>query len=120
MFNEAQALTSPDARIAAYRRLLTEYPDSDVAAKAQFMVGFIYSEELKNYDEAEKAFKELLRRYPKAELAASAQWMLGHMRTEDAPAFSDTTEGTAQTPEKPQNSRKPKDNESTNNATRKP
>ena len=51
------------------------------------MVGFIYSEELKKYDEAEKAFRQLLSRYPKAELAASAQWMIDHMRSEDTPSF---------------------------------
>ena len=74
-------------RVAAYRRLLQEYPESEVSPQAQFMIGFIYSEELKNYDEAEKAFHELLRRYPASELAESARWMIGHMRTEDAPAM---------------------------------
>ena len=51
------------------------------------MIGFINSEELKNYDDAEKAFRALLQRWPKAELAASAQWMIDHMRSEEAPAF---------------------------------
>ena len=87
MFNEAQAITAADARIAAYRKLLEDYPDSDVSPQAQFMVGFIYSEELKNYTEAEQAFRELLKRYPKAELAPSAEWMLQHMREENAPPF---------------------------------
>ena len=40
---------------------------------AAFMIRFIYSEELKNCDEAEKAFRSLLARYPTSELAASAQ-----------------------------------------------
>ena len=87
MFKEAQALASPQERVAAYQHLLEEYPDSDVSAQAQFMVGFTESEELKNYDEAEKAFRRVLTRYPKSELAASARWMVDHMRTEDAPAF---------------------------------
>ena len=51
------------------------------------MIGFIYSEELKDFDQADQAFRELLRRYPKAELASSAQWMIDHMRSEDAPTF---------------------------------
>ena len=51
------------------------------------MVGFVNSEELKDYDEAEKAFRELLARYPKSELADSAKWMVEHMRTEEAPPF---------------------------------
>lgn len=87
MFKDAQALASPQERIAAYQHLLEEYPDSDVSAQAQFMVGFTQSEELKNYDEAEKAFRKVLTRYPRSELAASARWMVDHMRTEDAPAF---------------------------------
>ena len=58
-----------------------------MSPQSQFMIGFINSEELKNYDEAEKAFRELLRRYPKSELAESAHWMLDHMRTEEAPPF---------------------------------
>src|SRR5262249_43389133 len=86
-FNEAQALTNPEARLEAYQKLLADYPDSEVSPQAQFMIGFINSEELKNYDEAEKGFRELVRRWPKAELAASAEWMISHMRSEDAPAF---------------------------------
>ncbi|MGH7731967.1 MAG: tetratricopeptide repeat protein, partial [Candidatus Eiseniibacteriota bacterium] len=66
---------------------LQEYPESEVSPQAQFMVGFIYSEELRDFDEAEKAFHELLQRYPKSELADSARWMIEHMRTDDAPAL---------------------------------
>ncbi|TMQ68757.1 MAG: tetratricopeptide repeat protein, partial [Candidatus Eisenbacteria bacterium] len=86
-FNEAQTLNAPQARIDAYESLLREYPDSEVSPQAQFMVGFINSEELKDYDAAERAFRELLRRWPKAELAASAKWMIEHMRSDEAPAF---------------------------------
>ena len=87
LFREGQEAGTPAARIAAYRRLLEEYPQSEVSPQAQFMIGFVYSEELKNYDEAEKAFNELLRRYPSSELVESAHWMIAHMRTEDAPAL---------------------------------
>jgi tetratricopeptide (TPR) repeat protein len=85
LFQEAQAAGPADDRIALYQRLLDEFPDSDVAPQAQFMVGFIRSEELKRYDEAGEAFHRLLQRYPKFELAASAKWMLEHMRSEDVP-----------------------------------
>lgn len=89
MFNEAQTAGTAEQRIDAYRKMLAEYPDSDVSPQAQFMIGFIYSEELKRYEEAELAFRELLQRYPAAELAPSANWMLEHMREEDAPEFID-------------------------------
>lgn len=109
MFNDAQAAGAPEQRIDAYRKLLVEYPDSDVSPQAQFMIGFVYSEELKNYEEAEKAFQALLRRYPKAELAASARWMIEHMREEDAPAFIELeADSVARTPGgEPRGSAKP-------------
>jgi tetratricopeptide (TPR) repeat protein len=95
MFNDAQALGPPDQRIDAYRKLLAEYPQSEVSPQAQFMIGFIYSEELKDYEQAEQAFRAVLQHYPKAELAPSAQWMLGHMRTDEAPAFIQMGDSTA-------------------------
>src|SRR5262249_50621323 len=99
MFKEAQEAGPAEKRIEAYRALLREYPESDVAPQAQFMIGFIHSEELKDYSGAEREFRALLARYPKSELAASAQWMVDHMRSEDAPAFmnleGDSTKGAA-------------------------
>lgn len=87
MFREAQELGPPNARIAAYESMLEAYPDADVSPQARFMIGFIYSEELKDFDSAEKHFRQVLDRYPKSELAASAKWMIDNMRTEDAPPF---------------------------------
>ncbi|MEK7824420.1 MAG: peptidyl-prolyl cis-trans isomerase [Candidatus Eisenbacteria bacterium] len=87
LFREGQEAGAPTVRIAAYRRLVQDYPDSEVSPQAQFMIGFIYSEELKSYEEADQAFRELLKRYPNAELADSARWMIEHMRTEGAPPF---------------------------------
>ncbi len=88
MFREAQDAGLASRRIELYRKLLEEYPHSDVSPQAQFMVGFIYSEEMKNYDEAERAFRLLLERYPDSELAPSARWMVEHMRSQEAPSFS--------------------------------
>lgn len=85
LFKEAQETGPADQRIALYRQLLAHYPDADVAPQAQFMIGFIQSEELKDYEAADREFKTLLARYPKSELTASAEWMLEHMRSEDAP-----------------------------------
>ncbi len=88
MFTDAQAAGAPEQRIAAYRRVVETWPEDDLAPQAAFMVGFIYSEELKDYDKAEQAFRDLLAKYPKSELAASATWMVEHMRTEEAPDFA--------------------------------
>ena len=87
MFKDAQEAGPAATRIEMYQKVLDTYPDSDVSPQAQFMIGFIRSEELKDYTGADQAFHEVLRKYPKSELAASAQWMIDHMRTEEAPSF---------------------------------
>jgi peptidyl-prolyl cis-trans isomerase C len=88
MFREAQELGPPQARIEAYEAMLAEHPDADVSPQARFMIGFIYSEELKDYEQADRHFRLVLSRYPNSELAASAKWMIENMRTEDAPTFA--------------------------------
>ena len=97
MFNEAQLAGAPAARIEAYRKLIEEHPDSEVSPQAAFMIGFIQSEEVKDYEAAEKSFRDLLQRYPRSELAASARWMLDHMRSENAPEFMNLESDSAQT-----------------------
>ena len=87
LFRDAQDATTSDERIAGYQRVVEQYPQSEQAPQAQFMVGFVYSEEKKDYDKAEAAFKKLLADYPKSELAHSAQWMLDNMRTDALPNF---------------------------------
>jgi peptidyl-prolyl cis-trans isomerase C len=115
LFQEAQSGTEPHARIAAYQRVVDEWPQSDLAAQSQFMIGFINSEELKDYDAAERAMHAVVSRYPRSDLVASAQWMLAHMRTDDIPEFvshaadSGAADGSAHSPKsaKPGKTAKP-------------
>ncbi|HVP15635.1 MAG TPA: peptidyl-prolyl cis-trans isomerase, partial [Terriglobales bacterium] len=102
MFKAAQEIGPAADRIAAYRAVVAQYPDSEVSPQAQFMIGFIESEELKSYDQAEAAFRELLKRYPTSELAGSAQWMIDHMRSEDAPPFQISEADSSTTTPRPQ------------------
>jgi peptidyl-prolyl cis-trans isomerase C len=87
LFRAAQLVVSPADRITAYERVVSEHPKSEEAPQALFMVGFIYSEEQKDYDRAEAAFRRLLAEYPSSELAHSAQWMLDNMRSDAVPNF---------------------------------
>lgn len=77
------AATSLD-RVKYYERLVTLYPNDQNANKALFMTGFIYSEELKDYDKARAAFQRLLRDFPQSEFVPSAKWMMENMGKEDA------------------------------------
>ena len=86
LFRQAQATSDPGVRIHLYEDLLHIYPNSPFAEQAQFMIGFVYSEEMSDYDHAEAQFKKLIESHPTSELVKSAQWMLENMR-KGTPAF---------------------------------
>jgi tetratricopeptide (TPR) repeat protein len=67
--------------LTEYRRLLFLYPKSSNNYKAQFMIGFIYAENLKKDELAIKAFKVLLEKYPKCDLADDADWMVRNIES---------------------------------------
>ncbi len=87
LFREAGENPGPDERIRGYRRVVELYPQDAYAPQALFMVGFVESEEKRDYDRADAAFRELIARYPDSELAASAQWMIDNMRSDKTPEF---------------------------------
>jgi peptidyl-prolyl cis-trans isomerase C len=106
LFREAQNAPTADERLAGYELVVERYPQSEFAPQAQFMIGFIYSEEKKDYDSAEAAFQKLIADYPKSELAGSAEWMLTNMRTETVPAFDPASMDTLPRPQGPSSSGK--------------
>jgi len=79
---ELAEVAPPPTAINYYEKILEFYPDSPEAAKAQFMIGFLYSDKLKNFDAAETAFNAYLENWSSGELAESASYMLEHMRDE--------------------------------------
>ena len=56
-----------------------KYPSSKQAPKSLFMAGFIYANELEDYDNATKAYKLFMEKYPKHDLFASAKDELENM-----------------------------------------
>ncbi|MGE5499201.1 MAG: tetratricopeptide repeat protein [Syntrophothermus sp.] len=65
--------------ISFYRRVYTEYPKSEEAPKSLFMIGFIQSNELRQFDSATVSYKLFISKYPENEMAASAQAELDNM-----------------------------------------
>jgi outer membrane protein assembly factor BamD (BamD/ComL family) len=79
--------------IDLYTMLLQKYPQNEHNYKAQFMIGFIYSEELKNYEKSSEAMQKVVDNYPDCDLADDARWMLEHMGNNlDDIQFEETTE----------------------------
>ncbi len=67
--------------MAEYRRVSYLYPNSPNEYKAEFMVGFIQSEHLKNDSAAVKTFTAMLGKYPKTDLSDDADWMIRNIRS---------------------------------------
>ena len=49
--------------IEIYRKVVTEYPKSHEAINSQFMVGYIYANDIKNYELAKTEYNRFLERY---------------------------------------------------------
>ncbi len=67
--------------LSEYRRISYLYPNSPNNYKAMFMVGFIYSEHMKNDSAAVQAFGKMLAKYPKTDLSDDADWMIRNIRS---------------------------------------
>jgi TolA-binding protein len=67
--------------MAEYRRVSYLYPNSPNEYKAQFMVGFIQSEHLKNDSAAVQTFLAMLKKYPSTDLSDDADWMVRNIRS---------------------------------------
>lgn len=85
VFNEAKKLQE-DANyqeaVVKYEQLVQLHPRSRYAPQAQFMIGFIYANELKDLEKAEKAYKAFLETYAQSAdsgMVASAEWELKHL-----------------------------------------
>ena len=65
--------------VVFFKQIHDEYPENDYAPTGLFMAGFIYANELKNYNDATVLFKQFLNEYPNHDLAASAQAELDNM-----------------------------------------
>jgi len=66
----------PEKAIENFKKLLEYYPQGDKTASAMFMVGFIYANNLENYEEARIYYNKFIEKYPEHELVASARYEL--------------------------------------------
>ena len=82
-FNEAQQLQIDgefEEAVKYYQKFLDEYPDNEkYAYKAQFMIGFIYNESLRDTAKARQAFQKVLTDYPENDLTDDAKWMIENL-----------------------------------------
>jgi TolA-binding protein len=76
--------------IETYQELLKAYPDSPRAYKAQFLIGFVYSENLKDQENAKINYQKVIHDYPDCDLADDARYMLEIMDKGSVPITADS------------------------------
>lgn len=80
-----------ESAINTYENILELYPDSPRAYKAQFLIGFVFSENLKDQQKAKENYQKVIDKYPECDLADDARYMIEMMETGAEPTISDTT-----------------------------
>lgn len=78
---QAQSRKQFKDAIQYYNQIIKHYKDSEKGYKAQFMKGFIYSEEINNPDKAIECFQTLLDDYQNGELHESARFMIESLKS---------------------------------------
>jgi outer membrane protein assembly factor BamD (BamD/ComL family) len=78
-----------EAALVNFKNILKHYPDSELASKATFMVGFINANHLNNLEEAKIHYEMFIKKYPDNELVDSAKYELETLgkNIEDLPIF---------------------------------
>lgn len=82
LFDQAQLFHSQgnfDEAIKTYKKIMDEYPIGEHRSKAIFMLGFLYANEIKDYEKAEEYYNMVLRDYPDDELNPSARFELDNL-----------------------------------------
>lgn len=88
LYNEAQSFSEKGDftfAIKTYEEILKLYPGSPYSCKAQFLIGFVYSENLKDYDKAKEVYEKVIETYPDCDLADDAKFMLESMGSDSLP-----------------------------------
>ena len=75
---EAMAV-DPLTAVEYFKLFLHRYPENERCDQAQFLIGFTFSEQIKDFDAARTAFGLLVENYPDSELADDAEWMIENM-----------------------------------------
>ena len=79
---ESQDQKDPQLAIKVYEEILKYFPASSNRDKASFLIGFVYSEQLKDYPKAKEAFEKFIKEYPQSDLKDDAEFMLKNLGKE--------------------------------------
>jgi outer membrane protein assembly factor BamD (BamD/ComL family) len=105
LFAKAQDLQKDekfDDAIRIYRQIVREYPKSRQASNSQFMVGYIYANHIKDYEQAKTELQRFIDKFGASAdsgLIAGAKFEMQYMgkNIDEIPVLSSIGSGTADT-----------------------
>ena len=65
--------------ITVLRQLMDKYPESELAAEGQYMLGDTYIAFNKNFEQALNEYRVVVQNYPETRFAINAQFMIGYV-----------------------------------------
>ncbi|NOZ08389.1 MAG: tetratricopeptide repeat protein [FCB group bacterium] len=72
--------------------VIKDSPENPRAAEAQFEIGKIYLNDVKDYEIAIEEFQKVIDQYPESEFAPKALFMIGYIEANNLQAYSDALE----------------------------
>lgn len=68
-----------EGAVDLYSRIVDNYPENELALKADFSIADIYKNNIKDYDKAIKHYKIIENKYPNSEKTPNALFMIGYI-----------------------------------------
>lgn len=75
----SMSLRESQKAIELFQRYYKAWPENPKAADCLFLVGFIYENELKNYNEARNSYTEFIQKYPQHPYADDAEILIQNL-----------------------------------------
>ena len=75
--------------ISSYKSIIKDYPQNDLAAKAQFQIADIYLNDTKNFEFAIEEFEKVVESYPEHEVSKKSLFMIAYIYNNYLEAYSD-------------------------------
>ncbi len=76
LFERARALRNPEEKLALYRQIVSDHGDSELADASQFMIGFVYAEELGDTAAAVKELRMVREQWPESDWCDDAEALI--------------------------------------------
>ena len=72
-------MNNPQNTVALFKFIMKSYPDYKNIPTIMFLTGFVYDDQLKDYDSAKKYYTEFLEKYPDSDFADDARISLKNL-----------------------------------------